>query len=316
MATKIAITTSSFAQEDATPLKVLKKNNFQWVLNSSARVLEPQETISLLSGCHGVIAGNEIYNAPVLQQLPQLRVISRCGTGLDSVDLNAACDYNIHVYKTPDSLTDAVAELTVGLILNLLRKISLMDRCMHQGKWEKKMGCLVKGKEVGLIGFGRIGQAVGKVCQSFGAKVVYYDPQVKKSPIQGINCCDFNKILRTADIISLHASLSKGSRYLIGANEIKTMKEGVFLINCSRGGLVHEEGLYEALKSGKMAGAALDVFEKEPYAGRLKELDNVILTPHIGAYAREARMRTEMEAVENLMKGLKHLKKKDKALCK
>ena len=316
MAIKIAITTSTFAQEDATPLKVLKKNNVQWVLNPFGRVLESQETINLLSDCHGVIAGSEIYNSQVLRRLPQVRVISRCGTGLDNVDLNAACNYNVQVYNTPDSLTDAVAELTMGLILNLLRKISLVDRRMHQGKWEKKMGCLIKDKLVGLIGYGRIGQAVGKICLSLGAKVVYYDPQVKNSSVRGIDYRDFNKILQTADIISLHTSYNQKNHHLIGANEIHLMKEGGFLVNCSRGGLVDEQSLYEALKLKKLAGAALDVFENEPYSGNLQKLDNIILTPHIGAYAREARMHTEMEAVENLMNGLKNFKKKDKTLCK
>ena len=305
MPPKIAITTSSFGREDSLPLKLLAKTKFELVMNPFARTLKEDETIQLVKECAGVIAGTENYDRAVLQQLSQLKVISRCGVGMDNVDVKIAQDKKIKVFNTPDAPTQAVAELVIGLALNLFRQVSLMDREIRQGVWRKRMGLQLAGKKLGIIGFGRIGQAVAKLAKALGVKVFYYDPYVKKSPIAGVKALQLQELLKEMDIISVHLPYTDETKDFLSEKEFKLMVPNIFLINCSRGGIVNEIQLYSALKRGRLAGAAVDVFDQEPYQGPLKELPNVILTPHIGSYAKEARVKMELEAVENLIKGLK-----------
>jgi D-3-phosphoglycerate dehydrogenase len=239
-----------------------------------------------------------------LEKLPLLKVISRCGVGMDNVDLEAAAQLNIKVFNTPFGPTLAVAELTVGLILDLLRKVTMMDREMRAGVWEKRMGKLLSGKRVGIIGFGRIGQKTGKLLRAFGCEIGCYDNlRIRGLEDLGIKRLEMDELLRESDIVTVHVS-GKYEKPLLGVKEIGMMKKGAWLVNVARGGVVDEEVLFDALKDGRLAGAALDVFEKEPYDGPLKELDNVILTPHIGSYAKEARIEMEIQAAKNLIKGL------------
>jgi len=255
----------------------------------------------------GIIAGTESLNNNVFPYLQELKVISRCGSGIDNVDLRVAQERGIKVYNTPDVATRAVAELTVGVILNLIRKVNQVDRIIRDGNWDKRMGNLLYGKKVGIVGFGRIGQKVGELLSIFGTELSYYDIEPKYS---SINCAQktFKEILAWADIITLHLSYSEGCKSIIGKRELELMKKGSWLINLSRGGVVDEQALYQVLKNGHLSGAAVDVFEQEPYSGPLRELDNIILTPHIGSYARETRIEMEIRAVKNLLKGLKETK--------
>lgn len=301
---KIVITTTSFGIYDEQPLHYLKEQGFEVVLNPYKRKLTNEEVVELCEDAVGIIAGTETIAGEVMQKLKKVKVISRCGAGLDNVDLKAAQKLGISVYSTPDAPTQAVAELTVGLIMALLRKISLMDRETRGGLWEKRMGSLLLGKHVGIIGFGRIGRKTAELLRAMGANVSYTDPVVKEKQTGSFKKVEFKELLKNSDIVSLHLSYSKENYKLIGKNEFFSMKQGAFLINCSRGGIVDEEALYFALKGGKLAGAALDVFEQEPYNGPLKELDNVILMPHIGSYAKEARIEMEKQAVRNLLEGL------------
>ena len=165
------------------------------------------------------------------------------------------------------------------------------------------MGNLLQGKMVGIIGYGRIGRAAGSLVRAFGAGVIYHD--LTPAPeYDGAKRVALDELLRSADIISLHMPLVKADDYYINADKISLMKEGAVLINTSRGGLVDEEALYNALKSGKLASAGLDVFEEEPYQGKLTELENIVLTSHLGSYAVESRIEMERQAVNNLLKGL------------
>lgn len=298
---KIVITTTSFGQYDSMPLEILKKNGFEVVRNPYGRKVTPDEAVALCQGAAGLIAGTETLDSGALSALTGLKVISRCGTGMDNVDIDAANKLGIKVFNTPDAPTQAVAELTVGLILNLLRKVSAMHLAVRQGKWEKMMGNLLSEKNVGIVGFGRIGKKVAELLQPFGCTISYCDPQVK-TDMPGLKRLGLEALLEWAEIISLHVS---GEEQLIGAREIGLMKKGAWLVNAARGGLVDESALYQALRDGKLSGAALDVFAAEPYAGELKGLDNVILTPHIGSYARESRIKMEIAAVENLLTGLR-----------
>jgi D-3-phosphoglycerate dehydrogenase / 2-oxoglutarate reductase len=295
---KILISTTSFAEYDRSPLELLKKGGYRIVVNPYGRKIKPEELISLAKDAVGLIAGTESINERVILKLPKLKVISRCGAGLGNVDMEAAKRFNIKVVNTPDAPTVAVAELTVALILNLLRKINIMDLAIRSGEWHKLTGNLLSNKKIGIIGFGRIGKKVAELLKPFGCQIAYVDPNIK-TIVRGFKNLPKRELLRWADIITIHAS---STDRILGEKEFKILKKGAWLINVSRGETVSEAALFKALKLNKIAGAAIDVFEKEPYRGMLKKLDNVILTPHIGSYAKEARIGMELEAVKNLIK--------------
>ncbi|MBF0488050.1 MAG: phosphoglycerate dehydrogenase [Nitrospirae bacterium] len=296
---KISITTSSFGKYDEKPLVPLRAH-FEIVLNPYGRKLKREEIVQLCRGSVGIIAGTEPLSADVLEGLTGLRVISRCGTGLDNVDILAARRLGIGVFNTPDAPTRAVAELTVGLILNLMRKINEMDSAIRAGRWEKLMGNLLTGKNIGIIGFGRIGRASASLLQLLGCTVAFTDPFIEQEPPQ-IRRLSLNELLGFADVVIIHVS---SKDLIVGADEIARMKKGGWLINVSRGGTVDEDSLFDGLKSGHLSGAAIDVFRSEPYGGNLRELKNIILTPHVGSYAVESRVEMERLSAENLLLGL------------
>lgn len=298
---KIIITTTSFGEYDREPIDILEKAGFEILLNPCGRKLKKDEVIDLCKDATGIIAGTETLDAYVIEKLTNLKVVSRCGSGLVNVDLDTTRRLGIRVYNTPDAPILAVAELTVGLILTLLRKVCWMDRNLRIGQWQKMMGNLLHKKKVGIKGFGRIGKKVAELLRPFGCEIAYADPFVDDG-LFGLKRLLLEDLLSWADIITLHASVDET---IIGEKEFRLMKKGAWLVNTSRGRVVDETILYEYLKNGYLSGAALDVFEEEPYTGLLKELDNIIITPHIGSYAKEARIKMEMEAVENLLNGLK-----------
>ena len=302
----VAISTSSFGKIDKKPLKILKSSGISPLLNPFGRKLSKSELVDLAKDSIGLIAGTEILDEDVFCQLPRLKVISRCGVGMDNVDQVAAKAYSIEVHNTPNAPTLAVAELTVGLILSLLRHTTQMDRDLRAGKWKKRMGHLLSGKNIGIIGFGRIGQKVAELLLPFGVEISYCD-------ICAISCTlscepkDLQNLLTWADIVTLHCTKTPDGKFLIGAKELQLMQAGSFLINVSRGEVVDESALYDSLSQGHIAGAALDVYRDEPYNGSLLEIKNIILTPHIGSYAKEARVQMETQAVANLLQGLKKI---------
>ena len=298
---KIAITSTSFGEYDSEPLDILKNAGFEVKLNSYKRKLSDGEVVEFCKDAVGIVAGTENLGDAILRKLPYIKVISRCGTGLDNVDLDAAKRLGIKIFNTPDIPTWAVAELTVGLVLDLMRKISLMNKELHNGLWQKRMGNLLYQKKVGIIGFGRIGRKVCALLMAFGCEVSYFDIK-KEKEITGVKRLELDELLGISDIVTIHVS---SSSRLLDKDKINIMKKGAWLVNISRGGVVDENALYLALKRSHLAGAALDVFEQEPYKGSLAQLDNVVLTPHIGSYAKETRVKMEREAVENLIKGLK-----------
>ncbi len=295
---KAAITTTAFGEHGSGPMELLIKNGFEVVRNEFRRVLSKDEIPALCDGCVGIIAGTEGYDHDTLKKLRCLKVISRVGVGLDSIDIEAADKLNIRVVNTPFGPVDAVAELTVSLTLNLLRKVSSMDRGIRTGKWQKETGNLLHAKKVGIVGYGKIGQRVAELLTAFGCETAYYDRIIDsgKTRTKPMPLAD---LLEWAEIISIHIS---GKEMIIGEGELMRMKKGSWLINVSRGGTVDEKALYTALKERRLSGAAIDVFSEEPYKGALKELDNVILTPHIGSYAVESRREMEMDAVKNMIK--------------
>jgi D-3-phosphoglycerate dehydrogenase len=303
MKNKIAITTSSFGKYDSKPLDMLKGKGYEAVLNALGRKLDKEETLALCGGCAGIVAGTEIYDSGMLKKLSRVRVISRCGAGMDNIDQIAAKKIGIKIFNTPDSPVQAVSELTIGLIFDLLRKISLMDRDIRNGVWNKRIGNLLRGKRAGIVGFGRVGRKVAQLLKTLDCEISYADPNIDSGTVPFRNM-PLSELLKWADIVSIHVS---GSQKVIGANEMSRMKKGVLIVNTSRGTALDEKALYKSLKEGHISGAALDVFETEPYSGRLKELDSVILTPHAGSYAIESRISMEVESVKNLLDNIKEV---------
>ncbi len=295
---KIAITTSSFGKFSAEPLNLLKEKGLELVFNGYGRTLKPEEVSEQLSGCAGVIAGTERYGAGLLESLPCLKVISRCGVGMDGIDFEAAGKLGIVVRNTPCAPTQAVAELVVGMAFDLARGISRQDRDIRAGQWQKYMGRLVSAMKIGIIGMGRIGRAVEEKFSALGAVCAYSDPYVKNGPCARV---ELDELLGWADLISVHVPGNPNGRPVLDASKLALLRQGACLINCSRGGVVDESALYSALESGHLSGAALDVFADEPYKGPLAGLENVVLTPHVGSYARESRIEMEIESAENLI---------------
>lgn len=302
--TRIVISTSSFDIKNNPHIQYLIQKGITVVSNPYRRKLTEDEIIELLDqDTVGLIAGVEPLTARVFASAKPLKIVSRCGTGLDSVDLEAAQLHNITVFNTPVAPAQAVAELTMGLILAALRRICQTDRLLRGGEWPRMQGQLLAAQTVGIIGLGHIGQRVARLCQAFGAKVIAYDPYIKDS-LQDVNLTTFDQLLGEADIISLHLPYNADVDHLLDAKAFLNMKPGAIVINAARGGLIDESALDEALSSGKLGAAALDAFEQEPYQGPLIKNDKVILTSHIGSLAREARQRMEIEAAENLLQGL------------
>lgn len=305
MEKRVAITTSSFGEHQIEPINLLRNKGLEIILNTYGRQLKQHEILELCQGCQGIIAGTEKYDGTVFSQLKELRVISRCGTGLDNIDLIAAKACGIKILNTPLAPVQAVAELTVGMIINLLRKVNLMSMELGQGTWKKRMGNLLYGKKVGIIGFGNIGKKVAELLMPFETDIGYFDLK-SDTTHNRYKRMGFTDLLKWADIVTLHCS-STGGGPIIGENEFALLKKGSWLINTARGDLVDEGALFSALTEGRINGAAIDVFGSEPYDGPLTKLSNVILTPHIGSYAMESRIAMELEAVNNLIEGLENL---------
>lgn len=302
---RILITTSSFEVAENASLTTIRQAGFEIIQNPFGRRLTEGEVGNLLTpGVVGMIAGVEPLTRKVLTDAKDLRVISRCGVGLDNVDMKAAAEKNIVVMNTPGAPAVAVAELTVSLMLNLLRHVCEADRLIRAGLWKQFMGGLLQGKVVGLVGFGRIGRKVAELVRAFGASVLTYD-QYEMPDFPGVEFCTLDILLSRSDIVSLHLPYSEETRHLFDAGTINAMKKGALLVNAARGGLIDETALISALESGHLAGAGLDCYETEPYRGPLSKMEQVVMTAHMGSYAKETRKSMEEEAAYNLMQELK-----------
>jgi D-3-phosphoglycerate dehydrogenase len=240
----------------------------------------------------------------VLQAARRLRFISRVGIGLDNLDLAAARRRGVPVAYTPDAPAPAVAELTIGLILSLLRGIHHANALAHAGRWQRILGQRLATRTVGIVGVGRTGRRVVELVSAFGARILAND----LAPVDvraAVTWTDKDTIYRDADVVTLHVPLTTKTRGLIGARELALMKPGGLLVNTARGGLVDEAGLAQALRSGRLAGAAVDVFEMEPYQGELAAIDRCLITCHMGSMSVDCRLRMEAEAVDNVLEFLR-----------
>jgi D-3-phosphoglycerate dehydrogenase len=280
------------------------------VLNDKGRKLNEDELVEKISDFDGILAGTEVYSKRVLDKAVKLRAISRLGVGMDNIDLEFAKKKKIQVFKTQTTPAPAVAELTLGLILDLLRNISFQCSQLKTGIWKKKMGSLLSGKTLGIIGLGIIGKTLVEISQGFGLKYLAHDVQQDGVFAERYNLkyCSLNELLASSDVVSIHVNLSSETKNIIDIKALGNMKQSAILINTSRGEIVDEFDLKEALDNKLIAGAGLDVYQEEPYNGPLLQYDNIINTPHIGAYAKEIRIQMEREAANNLIRGLNEKK--------
>lgn len=306
MANKVLTSPSSMGQCGSEPFDLLRENGYEVINNPYGRKLTEDEVIELAKDCVGIVAGVEPLTPRVMDALPNLKCISRVGVGMDNVDLEYAKQKGITVVNTPDGPTRGVAELTLAMTLSLLRRIPQADAALHQRKWKKQIGNLFLDKKVGIIGLGRIGKSVAELFRGLKNPVIGYDPFANEAWAKenGVELASFEEVLKQADILTLHVPGNKDKSPVIGEAELAMMKVGSFLINIARGGVVDETALYDALKNGKLAGAAIDVYTKEPYDGPLCDLDNIIMTPHLGSYAKEGKLQMEIDAVKNFIKAV------------
>ena len=246
----------------------------------------------------------------VIESLKRCKVIARYGVGVDNIDVEAATEHKIIVANVPDYCVDEVSTHTIALILACARGITLLDRKIRDKKWDFTLAkplFRTQGKTLGLFGLGRIAKMVAQKASGFGFKIIAYDPYVSKVD-GGIRLVEFSQLLSDSDFISIHSPLTVETRHSFGENELKAMKKTAYLINTARGPIIDEKALYQALKKGWIAGAALDVMEKEPpdWENLLPKLDNLIITPHISFYSEESyvELKTKTaDAVHSVLKG-------------
>ena len=286
-------------------------------LKSSFQVTHPEEgrytrdqLLSMIPEFDGILAAGNGMDAEIIRAAKNLKVISVYGAGYDSIDVDEASRHNILVANAPESVTESTAELAFGLMVSLMRNIPIRDRWLRRNpgsSWGMMMneGQSLFGKTLGIVGLGRIGKAVARRGQAFGMKVYYFNRNQLSREMEkelNVSYLPLDELLKVSDVISLNTPLTPETRQLIGARELSLMKESAFFINTARGEVVDEQALIRHLEQGKLAGAGLDVFEKEPYIPEaLLKMDNVVLTPHIGTATHEVRIQMTTEACENII---------------
>ena len=273
---------------------------------SSAELLERVGGYSAI-----VVRSRTTVTAEVIERAKECKVIARVGVGLDNIDVVAAKARGVRVVNAAEGAVTAVAELVLGLMLCSARKIAFADRGVRSGRWPKKesKGTELSGKYLGIVGLGNIGKRLARLARGLNMNVIGYDvlsidPEFAREV--GLVKADLDSLLQSSDYVSLHVPLLDSTHHLIGSSKIDLMKSTAVLINTSRGGVVDEDALYDALEEGRLGGAALDVFESEPATGhKLSRLDNVVLTPHVGAQTAEAQKLAAIVSAEKVVQALR-----------
>lgn len=302
---RVLVTPTSYAKYDPRLKQVLEDAVGEVVYNPSPRPLTSAEVHDWLPGCDGFIAGLDVIDSAALAAADRLKVIARYGVGVERVDLEAAAAKGICVTNTPGANSNAVAELTLGLLIALARQIPTAVSATRAGDWLRMSGVALEGKTVGLIGFGNIGRAVAKRVKAFECAVYAYDPypNTAAAAALGVQLMTLDEVLASADFVSLHLPVVPETRALVNAAFLAQMKPGSYLINTARGDLIDEAALAAALRSGQIAGAALDCFTVEPPGADhpLLQLPQVIATPHAGAHTDGATNAMGWGALENCL---------------
>lgn len=304
---KVLITTVPFGDKNRLPIELLEAAGIEYLINPIGRKLKEAELAEMVTDFDVLIAGTEPITDMVMSRASRLKLISRVGIGLDSVDLLAAERRGIRVSYTPDAPAPAVAELTIGLMLSLLRSVHTANTQMHRGEWHRYFGRRLSEVTIGIIGAGRIGGGVLRRLAGFGASRVLVNdicPNLQVAPELKIEWVGKEEIYREADLISLHLPLTAQTKNMIRREHLLQMKSDAMVINTSRGGIINEQDLADVLNAGQLSGAAIDVFEQEPYAGPLARIDRCLLTSHMGSMSVDCRTRMEIEATEEAVRFL------------
>lgn len=300
---KIAVCSRSFSQNKKLREMILNEYN-QVTFNETGKSLSGNELVEFLKGHDGAIIALEKLNHDIVKELNDLKVIGKYGVGLNNLDLQALEEKSIQIGWTGGVNKRSVSELVIGLMIDLLRNISLLNRNVRQQVWEQKSGFQLTGKKIGIVGFGHVGRDLAKLLSVFEVEVLVHDVLDINEECQKLGYEFFYRLedlLAQADIVSLHVPYKQSTHNLISSNQLEKMKQGAYLINTSRGGIVNEISLYEALKLKKISGAAFDVLEVEPCSEHpLFELDNFIITSHIGGSSQEAILKMGEAAIKGL----------------
>jgi D-3-phosphoglycerate dehydrogenase len=301
----VLITARSFGKEVPEPMERLVKQGFHILEWREGSGLEVSELIGKVGQADAWIVGSYPIQAALLGNAPELQIIVKHGVGIDNIDVSAATKKGILVAIAPGSNDQAVADLTTGLLLSLVRSIPQANASVKSGRWERFQGFGLAGKMIGIIGLGHIGLNVAKRVKGFDMEILGCDPFWPEERVReiGIVRVDFETLIGKSDVISLHVPLTPETEGLIGEHQIALMKKGVWVINTSRGKIIDEKAMCRALVSGKVAGYATDVFETEPPKGNpLLELTNVVATPHIGSYTNDALRLLGNSVVDTILK--------------
>lgn len=306
----VLVTPTSFGRNDPGIKTELEKRVEEVQYNPESRPLTSSELVPLVSNIDGWIAGLDEIDSAVISAAPKLKVIARYGVGVDRVDVDAATKRGVVVTNTPGANSTAVAELTIGLMLALCRNICRANRDVHLGGWPRFSGVGLRGKTVGIVGFGAIGREVALKLRAFQCRVLASDPYIKAETAKGTGAelTSLDELLSISDLVSLHTSATSQTSRMVDAAFLKKMKRDAFLVNTARGELIDEEALRRSLENNELRGAALDCFQKEPPGADhpLLRLPQVIATPHMGAHTDEAinKMgRMSMEACLAVLRG-------------
>lgn len=304
---KALITTVPFADNNRLPIELLEGAGIEYLINPIGRKLKEDELAEMVSDFDVLIAGTEPITDKVMSRASNLKLISRVGIGLDNVDLLSAKRRGIQVSYTPDAPAPAVAELTIGIMLSLLRHVHVVNAQMHRGEWHRCFGRRIPDVVIGIIGVGRIGGRVLRRLAAFGSpRVLVNDlyPKLNVTDKLKLEWVDKETIYREADLISLHLPLTGQTKDMIRYEQLKVMKPDAVVINTSRGGIINERDLGRVLNEGHLSGAAIDVFEQEPYAGELGQIERCLLTSHMGSMSVDCRTKMEIEATEEVVRFL------------
>ena len=300
---KVLVTSRSFGSINDTPKNILENAGYE--ITYRGRDFDMEEFERIIPEYDALIIGAHQFRPEVLAKCKNLKLICKHGAGLDNIPLDACRELGVPVCNTPGTNSNAVADLAIGLMLSACRNIAAADRAVRRGEWKIMMGHDLCKKTVGLLGFGNISKCVARRLHGFGCKVLAYDPFVKEVPEEFaayVTLCTLDEVVKGCDVLSLHLPLTDETRGIISAPQLAEMKQGAYLVNTSRGGTVNEHDLYEALKSGHLAGAAMDVIEKEPMPAdhELLRLENFTMTSHIGMYSEEAVGAVSIICAENV----------------
>ncbi len=301
---KVLITSRSFGKIGDSAKKILEDAGIE-ITNISVN-FDQAEFERIIPEYDALIIGAHDFSEADMERCPKLKIICKHGVGLDNIHVNKAKELGIAVCNAPGTNSNAVADLALGLMLSVCRKISHSAALVREGVWKSHIGEDVCGKTLGLLGFGAIAKGVARRARGFGMKILAYDPFVTQLPeeFEGwVELCDMDKVITSCDILSVHIPLTPETRNTISTAELAKMKQGSYVINTARGGIVNEMALYEALKSGHLNGAAMDVVESEPMTPDhpLLSLDNVVVTPHIAMYSKEAINAVSLICAENVV---------------